>query len=81
MILHVEHEWRRSHYTSCSEAWSRRLRCRGFTQMAMTRLQPRLPGAIVAFLESEYVTERLYKADAPEEIIEAVRAAEEVPVD
>ena len=51
------------------------------TPTGMARLQPLLLADIVGLLESEYVVERLHKADTPEEIIEAVRAGQQVALD
>lgn len=47
----------------------------------MARIQPRLLADIVGLIESEYVTERLKKATAPEEVIETVRDAQQIVLD
>jgi tellurite resistance protein TerC len=47
----------------------------------IARLQPRLLADIVGLMDSDYVTERLKKAEEPEEIIEAVRAGQQVILD
>ena len=51
------------------------------TPTGMARVQPRLLADIVGLIDSEYVTERLRKATTPEEIIEAIRAAQQVVLD
>jgi tellurite resistance protein TerC len=51
------------------------------TPTGMARIQPRLFADIVGLLESEYVTERLHKAQTPAEVIEAVRAGQQIAVD
>jgi len=51
------------------------------TPSRMARIQPRLLADIVGIIESEYVTERLRKATEPEEVIEAVRAGQQVVLD
>ncbi len=51
------------------------------TPGGMARLQPRLLADIVGLIESEYLTERLKKADEPEEVIEAVREGQQVVLD
>ncbi|MGE5173889.1 MAG: TerC/Alx family metal homeostasis membrane protein [Betaproteobacteria bacterium] len=45
------------------------------------RIQPRLLAEIADIFESDYVTERLRKAQTPEEVVEAVRAGQQVAVD
>jgi hypothetical protein len=47
----------------------------------MGGIQPRLLADIVGLMDSEYFTERLRKAEAPEEVIEAVRAGQQVVLD
>jgi hypothetical protein len=44
----------------------------------MARIQPRLLAEIAFLFESDYVTERLRKAKTPEEVIEAIRAGQQV---
>jgi tellurite resistance protein TerC len=51
------------------------------TPTGMPRIQPRMLADIVGLLESEYVTERLQKAQTPAEVIEAVRAGQQIAVD
>ncbi len=51
------------------------------TPIGMARIQPRLLADIVGIIESEYVTERLRKATEPDEVIEAVRAGQQVVLD
>jgi mannitol/fructose-specific phosphotransferase system IIA component (Ntr-type) len=51
------------------------------TPSGMARIQPRLLADIVGLIDSEYVTERLRKAETPEEIIEAIRAGQQVVLD
>jgi len=51
------------------------------TPTSMARIQPRLLADIVGIIESEYVTERLRKATQPEDVIEAVRAGQQVVLD
>ena len=51
------------------------------TPSSMVRLQPRLLADIVDLFDSEYVTERLHKADTAEEVIEAIRDGQDVAVD
>jgi tellurite resistance protein TerC len=51
------------------------------TPSGMIRIQPRLLSEIVSLFESEYVTERLQKAKTPEEVIEAIRAGQQVAID
>lgn len=47
----------------------------------MPRIQPPLIADIVDLFDSEYLTERLRKAETPEEIIEAIRAGQQVVID
>jgi mannitol/fructose-specific phosphotransferase system IIA component (Ntr-type) len=47
----------------------------------MARIQPRLLADIAGLFDSEYVTERLRKAQTPEAVIEAIRAGQEVALD
>ncbi len=51
------------------------------TPARMARIQRRLLADIVGIIESEYVTERLRKATHPEEVIEAVRAGQQIVLD
>jgi tellurite resistance protein TerC len=51
------------------------------TPSGMARIQPRLLADIVGLFESEYVTERLRTAETPEEVIDAIRAGQEVAID
>lgn len=51
------------------------------TPSGMARIQPRLLADIVGLFESEYVTERLRKAKTPEEVVEAIRAGQQVVLD
>jgi tellurite resistance protein TerC len=51
------------------------------TPTGLARIQPRLLADIVGLMESEYVTERLRKAETAEEVIEAVRAGQQVVLD
>ncbi|MCL4178832.1 MAG: TerC/Alx family metal homeostasis membrane protein [Verrucomicrobia bacterium] len=51
------------------------------TPTGMARVQPRLLADIVGLIDSDYVTERLRKATTPEEIIEAIRAGQQVVLD
>jgi len=51
------------------------------TPTGMARIQPRLLADIVGLIDSDYVTERLRKATTPEEIIEAIRAGQQVVLD
>jgi mannitol/fructose-specific phosphotransferase system IIA component (Ntr-type) len=51
------------------------------TPSGMARIQPRLIADIVHLFDSEYVTERLLKAETPEEVIEAIRVGQEVAID
>ncbi|MDO8542492.1 MAG: TerC/Alx family metal homeostasis membrane protein [Opitutaceae bacterium] len=51
------------------------------TPTGLARLQPRLLADIVGLIDSDYVTERLRHAQTPEEIIEAVRAGQQIVLD
>jgi len=51
------------------------------TPERMARIQPRLLADIVGLIESEYVTERLKKAEQPDEVIEAIRDGQQVVLD
>jgi mannitol/fructose-specific phosphotransferase system IIA component (Ntr-type) len=51
------------------------------TPAGMARVQPRLLAEIAGLFESEYVAERLRKAQTPEAVIEAIRAGQEVAID
>jgi tellurite resistance protein TerC len=51
------------------------------TPTGMARLQPLLLADIVGLFESEYVVERLRKSATPEEVIEAIRAGQQVSLD
>jgi mannitol/fructose-specific phosphotransferase system IIA component (Ntr-type) len=51
------------------------------TPSGMPRLQTRLLADIAGLFQSEYVTERLRKVKTPEEVIEAIRDAQEVSTD
>lgn len=51
------------------------------TPAGIARVQPRLLAEIADLFESFYVTERLRKAQTPEEVIEAIRAGQQVAVD
>jgi tellurite resistance protein TerC len=51
------------------------------TPRGMARTQPRLLSDIAGLLDSEYVAERLRKAETPEAVIEAIRAGQEVAID
>ena len=51
------------------------------TPSGMARIQPRLLADIVDLFDSEYVTERLRKAETPEEVIEAICAGLDVAID
>jgi tellurite resistance protein TerC len=51
------------------------------TPNGMARVQPRLLADIVGLLDSDYVAERLRKAKAPEEVIEAIRAGQQIVLD
>jgi tellurite resistance protein TerC len=51
------------------------------TPGGMARIQPRLLADIVGLIDSEYVTERLHHAETPEEILEAIRAGQQVVLD
>ena len=51
------------------------------TPTGMARMQPRLLADIVGLVDSDYVTERLRKAKTPEDVIEAIRAGQQVVLD
>lgn len=51
------------------------------TPSGMARIQPRLLATIAGLFKSEYVTERLRKAQTPEAILEAIRAGQQVALD
>jgi tellurite resistance protein TerC len=51
------------------------------TPSGMARIQPRLLADLAGLFKSEYVTERLRKAQTAEAVIDAVRAGQEVAVD
>jgi tellurite resistance protein TerC len=51
------------------------------TPGGMGGIQPRMLADIVGLMDSEYVTERLRNAETPEEVIEAVRAGQQVVLD
>ncbi|HEY5779435.1 MAG TPA: TerC/Alx family metal homeostasis membrane protein [Terrimicrobiaceae bacterium] len=51
------------------------------TPTGLARIQPRLLADIAGLIESDYVTERLRKATTPEEVIEAIRAGQQVALD
>lgn len=51
------------------------------TPASIARAQPRLLADIAGLMDSEYVTERLRKAATPEEVIEAIRAGQQVVLD
>ena len=51
------------------------------TPTGAPRTQARLLADIVALLESEYIADRLRKAATPEELIEALRAGQQVAID
>ncbi len=51
------------------------------TPTAMGRLQPLLLADIVGLFESEYVLEKLRKSDDPAELIETIRAGQQVVLD
>lgn len=48
------------------------------TPVRMARVQPQLLSEIAGLFESDYVTERLRKAQTPEEVFEAIRAGQQV---
>lgn len=48
------------------------------TPRGLARMQPRWLAQIAALFESEYVTQRLRRAQTPEEVIEAIRAGQQV---
>jgi tellurite resistance protein TerC len=51
------------------------------TPSGVARMQPRLLADIVGLIESEYVAERLHKAETPEAVIEAIRAGQQIALD
>lgn len=51
------------------------------TPTSMARIHPRLLAEIADLFDSEYVTERLRKAQTPEEVIGAIRAGQQVAID
>ena len=51
------------------------------TPSRMARIQPQLLASIEGLFKSEYVSDRLRKAMTPEEVIEAIRAGQEVGTD
>jgi mannitol/fructose-specific phosphotransferase system IIA component (Ntr-type) len=51
------------------------------TPSRAARIQPRMLADIVGLIESEYVTERLRLAKTPEDVIEAIRAGQQVALD
>jgi len=51
------------------------------TPSGMARIQPRLLADIVDLFDSEYVVERLRKAETPEEVFEAICAGLDVAID
>ena len=51
------------------------------TPSRMARIQPQLLASIEGLFKSEYVSERLRKALTPEDVIEAIRAGQEVGTD
>ena len=51
------------------------------TPSRMARIQPRLLADIVGLIESEYVADRLREASTPEEVIETIRAGQQVALD
>jgi tellurite resistance protein TerC len=51
------------------------------TPGGMARIQPRLLADIIGLIDSEYVTERISNAKTPEEVIEAIRAGQQVVLD
>ncbi|MBC7822249.1 MAG: PTS sugar transporter subunit IIA [Planctomycetaceae bacterium] len=51
------------------------------TPRSLARIQTRLLATIAGLFKSEYVTERLRKAQTPEAIIEAIRAGQQVALD
>ena len=51
------------------------------TPSRMARIQPQLLASIEGLFKSEYVCDRLRKAVTPEEVIEAIRAGQEVGTD
>lgn len=51
------------------------------TPSRMARIQPRLLADIAGLIESEYVADRLREASTPEEVIETIRAGQQVALD
>lgn len=51
------------------------------TPTSMARLQPLLLADLVGLFESEYVIERLRKAESPEDVLEAIRAGQQIALD
>jgi tellurite resistance protein TerC len=51
------------------------------TPVGTPRMQARLLADIAGLVDSDYVAERLRKADTPEEVIEAIRAGQQVVLD
>lgn len=51
------------------------------TPSGLPRIQVRMLADIAGLFESEYVTERLRKAQTPEAVMEVIRAGEEVAID
>lgn len=51
------------------------------TPRGLARIQPRLLADIVGLMDSDFVTQRLHKAKTPKEVIEAVRAGQQVVLD
>jgi tellurite resistance protein TerC len=51
------------------------------TPTSMARLQPLLLADLVGLFESEYVIERLRKAESPDDVLEAIRAGQQIALD
>lgn len=51
------------------------------TPYGTARMQPHLLADIIDLKESEYVMERLHKTNSPQEVIEAIRAGQQVAID
>jgi mannitol/fructose-specific phosphotransferase system IIA component (Ntr-type) len=51
------------------------------TANGMARIQPRLLADIAGLIDSDYVAERLRTTKTPEEVIEAIRAGQQVVLD
>ena len=51
------------------------------TPSRMARIQPRLLADIVGLIESEYVADRLREGSTPKEVVETIRAAQQVALD